>query len=94
MPKLTWPKFSKEKKKRDPAPKASWIDAIPGAASKGSPLDVKSNASTESSQSGAFEKEDAASGDPLFSESKEKNSFFMLHSKPENEEGLVEYASL
>jgi hypothetical protein len=55
---------------------------------------VKSNAPTEGLQSGAFEKEDAASGDPLFSESKEKNGLFMLHSKPENEEGLVEYASL
>jgi hypothetical protein len=94
MPKLTWPKFSKEKKKRDTAPKASWIDAIPGAASKGLPLDVKPNAHTEGSQSRAFEEEDAASRDPLFSESKEKNGLFMLHSKPENEESLVEYASL
>jgi hypothetical protein len=83
MPKLTVPKFLKKKERG--------ITQNPSTTSE---CDIKSNALTEGSQSGASEKEDAASGDPLFSESEEKNGLFMLHSKPENEEGLVEYVSL
>jgi hypothetical protein len=37
------------------------------------------------------EKIDTVPGNPLLSESKEKNGLFMLCSKPESEEGLVEY---
>jgi hypothetical protein len=57
-------------------------DAEPGGASNGS-------------QSGnSKEKIDVASGDPPLSESKEKNGLFILCSKPESEEGLVEYVPL
>ena len=40
------------------------------------------------------EKIDAATGNPLLGESKEKNGLFVLCPKPKSEEGLVEYVPL
>ena len=52
---------------------------------------AKPRIASESSQSAnSKEKIDSVSENPLLSES-EKNGLFMLCSKPENEEGLVEY---
>jgi hypothetical protein len=52
-------------------------------------------AASEGSQSAnTKEKIDNVSGNPLLGESKEKNGLFMLCSKPESEEGLVEYVPL
>lgn len=54
--------------------------------------DAEPRAASEGSQSAnSKEKIDIISGNPLLGESKEKNGLFMLCSKPENEEGLVEY---
>ena len=48
-------------------------------------------ASEDSQSANSKEKIDDVSGNPLLDESKEKNGLFMLCSKPETEDGLVEY---
>jgi hypothetical protein len=54
--------------------------------------DAESRVASEGSQSAHLKEEiDAVSGNSLLGESKEKNGLFMLCSKPESEEGLVEY---
>jgi hypothetical protein len=57
--------------------------------------DAEPRGASEGSQSGnSKEKIDAASGNPLLGESKEKNGLFMLCPMPASEEGLVEYVPL
>jgi hypothetical protein len=57
--------------------------------------DAEPGGASEGLQSGNSKEEiDAASGNPLLGESKEKNGLFILCPKPESEEGLVEYVPL
>jgi hypothetical protein len=57
--------------------------------------DAEPKVASEGSQSACSkERIDAVSGNPLLGESEEKNGLFMLCSKPESEEGLVEYVPL
>jgi len=57
--------------------------------------DAEPRGAFEGSQSGnSKEKIGAACGNPILGESKEKTGLFILCSKPESEEGLVEYVPL
>ena len=57
--------------------------------------DVQPRVAFKGSQSvNSKEKIDTVSGNPLLGESKEKTGLFILRSKPESKEGLVEYIPL
>ena len=57
--------------------------------------DAEPRVASEGSQNTNLKRKiDAISGNPPLDESKEKNGLFMLCSKPESEEGLVEYVPL